>query len=452
MHEVQTNGTRLLLDCGMYQGRRKEAFERNRCCAVPPATIDAVLLSHAHIDHSGNLPSIVRHGFTGPIYTSPATADLCQAMLRDSAHLQERDAEFLNRRLRRRKDLLAHVEDAPVEPLYTIEDAEKTLPLFHPVMTALRTEVAPGVFYETRNAGHMLGSTHMLVSDGKVRLCFSGDIGRVGLPIIADPEPPPECDYLILESTYGDRLHKNPENVKDKLANVINRTAARGGKIVVPAFAVGRTQQIVVLLHELIDEKRLPAIPIFVDSPLAVNITEAYQRHMYLYDEETRVFLQNGENPFGFSRLTYIREAEKSKTLNDLNGPFVVISASGMCEGGRILHHLRNTVADPRNTVLITGFQAEHTLGRKLVEKLPQVPIFGDLFPRRAEVEVINELSGHADQRELLAWIQPVAKTVKKIFLVHGELIPQRALKAAIEERYGCEVVIPARGNSFNLD
>lgn len=410
------------------------------------------MLSHAHIDHSGNLPSLVRHGFNGPIYTSPATADLCEAMLRDSAYLQERDADFLNRRAKRRKSVLAQLEDAPIEPLYTMEDAEKTLPLFHAVMPHNPKEVLPGITYQTANAGHMLGSTHMRIFDGKTRLCFSGDVGRVGLPIIADPEPPLECDYLILESTYGDRLHKDPENVKQKLANVIGRTAARGGRVVVPAFAVGRTQQLVVLLHELMNEQKLPNIPIFVDSPLALNATEVFRRHTYLYDQETSAFLDDGKDPFGFKRLIYIREVEQSKALNDLNGPFVVISASGMCEGGRILHHLKNSIGDPRNTVLITGYQAENTLGRKLVEKLPQVPIFGDLYTRRAEVEIINELSGHADQRELLNWIAPIAKNLKRIFLVHGELPAQKALKRAIEERFEMKVEIPVRGQSYNLN
>jgi metallo-beta-lactamase family protein len=451
MHQVDAGGHRLLLDCGLFQGRRKEAFERNRCCTVPPPSVEAVLLSHAHIDHSGNLPSLVRHGFNGPIYTSPATADLCHAMLRDSAHLQERDAEFLNRRAQRRKSVLAQLEDAPIEALYTMEDAEKTLPLFQAVIPHSPKEVLPGITYQTANAGHMLGSTHIRVSDGRTRLVFSGDVGRVGLPIIADPEPPLDCDYLILESTYGDRLHKEPENVKQKLAGVIGRTAARGGRVVVPAFAVGRTQQLVVLLHELINEQKLPNIPIFVDSPLAVNTTEVFRRHTDLYDQETRVFLKDGEDPFGFKRLIYIREVEQSKALNDLNGPFVVISASGMCEGGRILHHLKNSIGDPRNTVLITGYQAENTLGRKLVDRLPQVPIFGDIYTRRAEVEIINELSGHADQRELLNWIAPIAKNLQRIFLVHGELPAQKALKRSIEERFGTNVEIPVRGQSYNL-
>ncbi|MDX2181847.1 MAG: MBL fold metallo-hydrolase [Bryobacteraceae bacterium] len=451
MHEVETGGRRLLLDCGLFQGHRKEAFHRNRECVVDSRSIHAVLLSHAHIDHSGNLPNLVRHGFSGPIYTSPATADLCEAMLLDSASLQERDAEFLNKRSRRRRELLGKDGDEPVEPLYTIEDAKRTLPLFRGVLPHRVTDVAPGVTYETVNAGHMLGSTSMVVRDGRVRLGFSGDVGRVGLPIIADPEPLPAVDYLVLESTYGDRLHRPPSNVKDKLADVIHRTAARGGRIVVPAFAVGRTQQLVVLLHELIGAGAIPAIPIFVDSPLAVNATEVFRRHTYLYDDSAEKFLDDGHDPFGFARLTYIRDVEKSKALNDLRGPFVVISASGMCEAGRILHHLKNSIGDPRNTVLLTGFQAENTLGRKLADGWTEVPIFGEPYARRCMVEKIDELSGHADREELLRWLAPIVQGLKRIFLVHGEFPAQQALKNAIESRYGTPVEIPARGDRFDL-
>jgi len=452
MHEVETGGRRLLLDCGLFQGRRKEAFHRNRECVVDGKSIHAVLLSHAHIDHSGNLPNLVRQGFSGPIYTSPATADLCEAMLLDSASLQEKDAEYLNKRDRRRRELLGENGDEPVEPLYTIEDAKRTLSLFRGVPTHRTTEVAPGVTYETRNAGHMLGSTSMVVADDRVRLGFSGDVGRVGLPIIEDPEPLPPVDYLVLESTYGNRFHDPTSNVKKKLTSEIVRTAGRGGKIIVPAFAVGRTQQLVLLLHELMVERAIPAIPIFVDSPLAVNVTEVFRRHTYLYDDSAKKFHDEGEDPFGFTRLTYIRDVEKSKALNDLRGPFVVISASGMCEAGRILHHLKNSIGDPRNTVLLTGFQAENTLGRKLADGWTEVPIFGEPYARRCAVEKIDELSGHADREELLRWIAPISAGLKRIFLVHGEFPAQQALKTAIESRFGTPVEIPARGDRFELD
>ncbi len=450
MHEVETGGRRYLLDCGLYQGRRKEAFERNSRFPFPAASVDAVLLSHAHTDHTGNLPTLVKNGFSGPIYASAATVDLCHAMLADSAYLQERDAQFLNKRRARRR-LIGEPDGEDVRPLYTIEDAERTFPLFRTVPFETPLRVAEGLSYSMSDAGHMLGSASLLLEADGVRLCFSGDVGRKGLPIIRDPQPPPQADYLILESTYGDRLHQDLGPVKDRLADTIVRTTARGGKIIVPAFAVGRTQQLIVLLHELTLEKRIPAVPVFVDSPLAVNVTEVFRRHPDCYDEETRRLLESTDDPFGFARLRYIRSAEESKALNDLRGPMVVISASGMCEAGRILHHLRNSVGDPRNTILITGFQAEHTLGRKLVDRLPEVPIFGEPYRLRAEVVKLNELSGHADQRELLAWMKPLVGRLKKVFLVHGELPQANALAAAIREVHGVEAVVPERGESFAL-
>jgi len=382
MHHVETGGRQYLLDCGLYQGRRQEAFARNSQFPFPAPAIDAVILSHAHIDHSGNLPALVKNGFQGPIYTTPATVDLCLAMLADSAFLQEKDAEFVNRRREHRKAMGR--DDRPVVPLYTREDAERTFKQFLPVPLHERKQIAGGLFYNTWDGGHMLGSSSMILEADGLRLGFSGDVGRPGLPIIRDPESLDPVDYLILESTYGDRFHKPLGQAADTLAEVVGRTAARGGKIIVPAFAVGRTQQLVLLLHQLIDAKRLPSIPIFVDSPLAVNITEVFRKHPECYDEEIRHYLTGGEDPFGFHRLTYIRDVEESKKLNDLRGPCVIISASGMCEGGRVLHHLRNNIEDPRNTVLITGFQAEYTLGRKIVEKQPEVPIFGEPMRLRA--------------------------------------------------------------------
>jgi metallo-beta-lactamase family protein len=286
---------------------------------------------------------------------------------------------------------------------------------------------------------------------GQVRLGFSGDVGRPNLPIIRDPETMPPAEYLIMESTYGGRLHKSTSHVINKLREVVIRTAKRGGRIIVPAFAVGRTQQLVLLLHQLANAKEIPNIPIFVDSPLALNVTQVHRDHPECFDEETRDFLTHGEDPFGFSRLQYVRDAEESKKLNDLHGPFVVISASGMCEQGRILHHLRNNIEDPRNTVLITGFQAQDTLGRKLVEKWPEVAIFGEPLRVRAEISSLDELSGHADQHELSQWIQPLAPSLRKVFLVHGE--PQQAgvLAKLLHSTYGLEVVVPSPGQSFEL-
>ena len=454
MHQLEADGRHYLLDCGLAQGHRKEADAQNRNLPFAAQSIDAVVLSHAHIDHSGNLPTLVKNGFAGPIYTTPATIDLCNWMLRDTANIQEKDAEFVNKRQDKRKAQGA--ENGTVEPLYTMEDAEKTLPLFDPVPYYSPRSLSATLSYECYDAGHILGSSAMVLhhrQNGKwVRLAFSGDVGRPNLPIIRDPDPMPPADYLIVESTYGGKLHKAGGHAENKLADVVNRTAKRGGRIIVPSFAVGRTQQLVLLLHQLANDRRIPNIPIFVDSPLAVNVTEVHRAHPECFDAQTREYLLHGEDPFGFERLRYVREAEESKKLNDLRGPFVVISASGMCEQGRILHHLRNNIEDPRNTVLITGFQAQDTLGRKLVEKWPEVRIFGEPMRVRAEIANLDEISGHADQNELLAWIEPMVPHLKKVFLVHGEPAQSQVLAELVRRRHGLEVSVPARGESFTLD
>lgn len=451
MHEVRHGNRRILLDCGLFQGRRSEARERNCCFPFSPGTVDRVVLSHAHIDHSGNLPNLVKQGFDGPIHATAATQDLCRSMLMDSAHLQERDAEYLMRRRDRRKRVVDNYEEPIVEPLYTKEDARKTLALLQDLPMNGTMDLGEGLRAETVEAGHMLGSVSMVLSDDKTRIGFSGDIGRKNLPIIRDPQQMLPCDYLIMESTYGDRLHQDEGSVLDKLADIINRAAARGGKIIVPSFAVGRTQQLVLLLNQLVMAKRIPSIPIFVDSPLAVNVTDTFRKYSNLFDAETaRMLSEDAEGDvFGFSRLRYIRDVEDSKALNHLRGPMLIISASGMCEAGRVVHHLRNAITEPRNTVLLTGFQAENTLGRKILDKWPEVPIFGEMFRLRAEVAKINELSGHADQRELIEWLRPIAGGLKKIFLVHGEARQQAAFKIVVEATYDVEVVVPSRGDAF---
>lgn len=442
MHQAEIDGSRYLLDCGLYQGRRGEAEKRNRRFPFPADSVQAVILSHAHIDHSGNLPLLVKNGFSGPIYATPASIDLCDAMLRDTARIQEKDAEFINKRSRNR--------GGPVSPLYTMADAERTLPLFRAGPYYTPVSLGANLTYQCYDAGHMLGSS-CVVLHGTVRLIFSGDVGRPGLPIIRDPDPLPPADYLIMESTYGGRVHEPIASAAGKLAEIVNRTASRGGKIIVPAFAVGRVQQLVLLLHQLSNEQRIPAIPIFVDSPLAVDVTAVFRKHPESFDEEAKRYLENGGDAFGFKRLQYIRESSDSKALNRLQGPAVIISPSGMCEVGRVLHHLRNNIEDPRATVLITGYQAVNTLGRKLVEKAPEVRIFGEMMRVRAEIDSLDALSGHADQAELLAWMKPFAAHLKKVFLVHGEDEGPPALAKAIQEQYGVETIVPGWGRSFEL-
>ena len=449
MHEVGIDGRRYLLDCGLYQGKRSVAFERNRNLPFPGDSVDGVVLSHAHIDHSGNLPSLTKSGYTGRIHCTPATEDLCNSMLLDSAFLQEKDAEFVNRRNQEKGS------KERVTPLYTVEDAKSMLNQMTSHGYHAPFNLADGLSIEFGDAGHLLGSAWVLLrhrKDGKEnRLLFSGDVGRKSLPIIRDPEPAPEADYLIMESTYGGKVHGPVEEVANRLADIVARTAARGGKIVIPAFAVGRTQQIVLLLHQLAEAKRIPDIPIFVDSPLAVNATEAYRNHPEYYDAETAAYLKGAGDPFGFGKLRYIRELSESKALNAMKGPFIVISASGMAEAGRVLHHLRNNIGNPKNTVLIVGYQADNTLGKRLVDRVPEVSIFGEMMRVRAEVQVINELSGHGDQNDLLEWMKPTVAKLKRVFLVHGEPERSEALRSAIGEHYNLPVVIPARGEGFDL-
>ncbi len=456
MHQLEVDGKQYLLDCGLAQGRRKEADLRNRNLPVAAGSIAAVLLSHAHIDHSGNLPTLVKNGFGGPIYTTPATADLCDAMLRDTAHIQEKDAEFVNKRAEHRRHEGRTNGPEPVEPLFTMEDAERTLPLFRPVGYYTPHNLDEHLNYECYDAGHILGSSALILhyrnNHTRVRLAYSGDVGRPNLPITRPPDALPPVQYLIVESTYGGKFHKSATHVVNKLRDVVNRTCARGGRIIVPAFAVGRTQQLVLSLHQLANEGHIPSIPIFVDSPLAVDVTKVFRDHVECFNAETRQYLLDGEDPFGFSRLQYIREAAESKKLNDLHGPFIVISASGMCEQGRILHHLRNNLEDSRNTVLITGFQAQETLGRKLVEKMREVKVFGEPVTVRAEISSLDELSGHADQGELIQWMKPLAPHLKQVFLVHGEPEQSQALAAVIRSEYGLNVTVPSPGQTFALE
>jgi metallo-beta-lactamase family protein len=464
-HHIECAGQNVLLDCGLFQGKRDQAQEINSHLALPADQISAVVLSHAHIDHSGDLPLLARQGYRGAIYATPATIDLCDPMLADSAHIQQSDAEFVNKRFHRR-NAVGIAEQPAIPPLYAPEDAVQVLKQLQPLalhepkllgsaIAGLKPTADAGFTVTTFEAGHMLGSTCVLVEGREkgqtTRLLFSGDVGRNSLPIIHDPDAAPAADYLIMESTYGNRIHEPIGPVKQKLAELVNRTAQNGGHIVMPAFAVERTQQVVMLLHELIDEKKIPDMPIFVDSPLGVKVTQVFQKHTELWDEEALAFSAKKEDPFGWQRLKYLTTVEESKALNGLHMPFIVIASSGMCEAGRVLHHLKNSIEDPRNLVLITGYQAPQTLGSKLLQKLPEVPIFGEPYRLRAQVDNIDALSGHADQHELLKWMEPMAPTLKKVFLVHGELDAQMALKAEIEKMYKLEVVVPKRGDRAEI-
>ena len=449
MHLLEVGSKRVLLDCGLYQGRRALARRYNEEFPVRPADVDVVLLSHAHIDHSGLLPKLWREGFRGSVYATAATRDLCATMLADSAHIQQKDAEWVNRRERRRgRD--------QVEPLYDQADAAAVVSRFEDVDYGRPFAPFEGLEVEYRDAGHILGSATMVltVREGRrtVKLGFTGDVGRGGNPILRDPQPMADCDYLICESTYGGRVHEPADSAKERLAQVVGETARRGGKVIVPAFAVGRTQEIVFRLDELTNEGRLPPIPVYVDSPLAVNVTEIFRSHPECYDAVLLRYIETDPDPFGFARLTYIREASESKKLNHSRLPMVIIAASGMAEAGRILHHLRNNVSDPKNTVLIVGYCAEHTLGKRIVERQPEVRIFGETHRLRAEVEVMNAYSAHADEPELLAFLANLDRErLKRIFLVHGDPPRQLALFDALRAAGYRDASAPARGEGFEL-
>lgn len=449
MHVLHMNGSTVLLDCGLFQGRRAEANERNKNFPFDPASIDVVVLSHAHIDHSGNLPNLVKQGFKGPIYCTPATKDLCAIMLADSGHIQEKDAEFLNKKLARQHQPL-------IEPLYTSEDASAAMALFRVVQYEKKFDVLRNLTARFVDAGHILGSAGVKLTareNGSTKtLGFTGDIGRWNMPIIKDPAFMGNVETLISESTYGGKQHDPPENMGKELAVDLQRAIARGGKVIVPAFSVGRTQDLVYALHNLFDTGLLPRIPIYVDSPLAVNATDIFRKHPECFDDETYQHVAQHHDPFGLSQLHYVRSTEESRQLNDRREPCMIIAASGMCEAGRILHHLANNIEDQRNMVLIVGYQAEHTLGYKLVHEEAEVKIFGNIYKRKAEVVVHNSFSAHADGNELVKYINQFdKKQLRQIFLVHGELERQLNLKVDVNHVADTPVEIPERGQKYEV-
>ncbi len=444
-HILEVGGRTVLLDCGLFQGHRTESRRKNEVLPLPVEQIDAVVLSHAHIDHAGRLPFLVRSGYTGAIHATAATRDLCSIMLADSARIQVKDAEFLERRKKEH-----------AEPLYEPVDADQVMRQMIGLPYDLWFDVVPGVRACFVDAGHILGSASVMLDcteEGRtVRVVFSGDVGRKGLAIIRDPHPPTGADVMIMESTYGNRDHLPISDARAELGRVVRETAARGGRVIIPAFAVGRVQELVYDLHALARADQIPKLPIYIDSPLATSATEVFERHPECFDR-TEDLVRAVDELFHFELVRFTRDVTESKALNAMQGPMIIISPSGMAESGRVLHHLSYAASDPRNTILVVGFMAEHTLGRRIVEKRPSLRIFGTDVPLRAQVEILNGYSAHADRNELTAWLDAVKSTspaLSRVLLVHGEPPAQEALSASLSAR-GYHVTAPAPGDQVRL-
>jgi len=448
-HLLEINGHRLLLDCGLYQGRRSDTYARNLNFSYDPRTVDAVILSHAHIDHAGNLPNLVKNGYNGPIYATYATVDLGTIMMADSGRIQESDAAWVNKKR-------AKHGEKQIEPLYTEVDAQHAADLFRGVDYGQPFEAIPGVVVRFVEAGHILGSAAISLEieekGRKIRFWFSGDIGRFKLPLLRDPIMPENVDYLLMESTYGDKPHNDPAQAFNEFEEIVARTIKRGGKVIIPAFAVGRTQELVYNLNIMMFEHDVPPVPVFVDSPLAVNASDIFRKHPECFDKETREFVAEARHPaLDFKMLNYVRSVDESKALNRRTDPMIIISASGMAETGRILHHLRNNIEDPKNTVCIVSWQAPYTLGRRLADREKRIKVFGEPFDVKAEIATIGGLSAHAGQDLLVAYACSVKSSVKNIFLVHGEEKSAMALTEKLNEKDLHEVSYPELHSSVEI-
>ena len=448
-HLLEVNGARLLLDCGLYQGKRQESIERNQQFPFDPKSVDAVILSHAHIDHIGNLPNLHKQGFAGNVYCTFATRDLAAIMLEDSARIQVADAAYVSKK-HKKKGL------PPVEPLYLPEDAESAVRQFVSLGYERPIPVANGVTLTFRDAGHILGSAQVIldIDEGgtKRRLLFSGDIGRGGHAILRDPKPVEDVDVLLVESTYGNREHTAHSGLSDEVEALLAGTLNNGGKVIIPAFSVGRTQLLVYTLHQLVEAGRLPGFPIYVDSPLSVNATEVFRLHSECFNSDIYTFLREKENPFGMDNLTYIRKASESIKLNSLDGPAIIISSSGMCEAGRIRHHLKNHISNPDDLILFVGYCAYNTLGSVIRAGIDPVYIFGEPHKVKAKIESFDGFSGHADKSELADYVKSLTGDIKKIFVVHGEEDSSLAFADTLRQlKPSAKVTVPELNESFEV-
>lgn len=450
-HLVETNGGRFLVDCGLYQER--DYLDRNWApFVIPPDSIDAVLLTHAHIDHSGLLPKLVREGFQGSIYCTPATADIARIMLLDSAHIQEEDAAYK----KRRHDKEGRKGTYPEIPLYSTEDAEKCIDRLVPVEYGDAVPLGNGVEAVYHDAGHVFGSSMITIDieqNGERRkLLFSGDVGCWDKPILRNPTVFSEADYVVVESTYGDRLHEDLDTIGKELAQVINSTVEAGGNILIPSFALERSQEIMYFMNKLLVAKRIPHLKVFIDSPMAIRITEVFEKYPELYDEEMVSLMKQGRSPFGFLGLTMVRSVDESKAINQIKGSAIIVAGSGMCTGGRIKHHLVRNISRPESTILFVGYQAVGTLGRIIVDGADDVRILGQRYPVRARVVQINGFSAHSDRDGLFRWLSALKKPPRQVFVVHGEVEAANHFADFVREKAGWQVSVPEYRESVVLD